>query len=137
VGLVSVELRRQGRKGYVLGLTGLMELITIEELRRRGFGLQTRKAVERLREYGKTRPLGSAVLMIRGGSLRWEHADDVRAVLQSIALDQPGELLFVFPAGEAYARLARELQAGENGREPAPIELPAAHMAVEGSDVTD
>jgi DNA-binding transcriptional MerR regulator len=115
-GLVTAEVRQRGCKGYSVGMIGLLELVTVAELRRHGFTLQEiKRAVRYLHEFlGEHHSLASANLVAVGSDLTWESADGLGEKLQMSVLHHPGQLLLVFPAGVVHRQLVRALEpAGE------------------------
>jgi len=109
-GLIVPEKVGRGRGGIVIGLHGLMEAVTILELRKGGFSLQKiREAVENLRRLStRERPLTCLTLVAMGNELAWKTGDELAGVTIS-ALRQPGQALFVFPVGERHEALIRQL----------------------------
>lgn len=107
-GLVTVEERRRGRSGHGIGLAGLLEAVTVAELREAEFSLQAiREAINLLRketrrgEYGTW---GDLLLVSRGDDLQWMPQDD----LDPISLHKkPRQRVMVFPIGAIYQE-ARE-----------------------------
>lgn len=115
VGLISVEQYGRGRRGHVVGITGLLELLAVVELRHAGFPLQTiRRAVANLHELsGKDRPLAKLTLLVSGRDVAWKDSDDLSDVSIS-ALRQPGQRLMVFPIGEQHSELLLQLENGSD-----------------------
>jgi DNA-binding transcriptional MerR regulator len=109
-GLIIPEKVGRGRGGFVIGLRGLMEAVTILELRKGGFSLQKiREAVENLRRLStRERPLTCLTLVAMGNEFAWKTGDELAEVTIS-ALRQPGQALFVFPVGERHEALIRQL----------------------------
>jgi len=100
--------------GHTIGVSGLMELLAIIELRKAGFSAQSiHRAVENLRTLsGHTRPLAGLTLVVDGGDLAWKDATELSAMPIS-ALHKPGQRLMVFPIGEQHAEMLHQLQADE------------------------
>ncbi len=114
-GLVVPDEYGHGRRGHVIGVNGLMELLTVKELREAGFALQeVRRAVENLRRLtGDARPLVRLTLVAAGRDIAWTDRSDVPSAAAS-ALQRPGQRLMVFPVGEMHARLLIRLEQGED-----------------------
>lgn len=110
-GLVKADLRRRGRGGSIIGLTGLMEVETVMACRRCGISLQSiRKAVEALRELsGQERPLARLTLVITGSDLLWFPDTELKGKRIS-TLQKPGQILLVFPISQRIEELAAELK---------------------------
>jgi len=108
--LVTLDARGKGRKGHVIGLTGLLEVSTIIELRAAGFTTkQIRRAVKNLRELGgPNRPLARLSLLVSGKDLVRKNAADLDGLTIS-ALATPGQRPMVFPMGEIQERLLARL----------------------------
>jgi DNA-binding transcriptional MerR regulator len=109
-GLITPDHFGRGRGGHTIGMSGLMELLAVAELRQAGFSLQAvRQAVENLRYLtGRARPLANLTLVISGNDIVWRDEEDV-AEAQVSALRKPGQRLMVFPVGERHAELMRQL----------------------------
>src|SRR5689334_9431373 len=99
-GLITPEHYGRGRGGHVIGLSGLMELLAIAELRQVGFSLQAvRRAVENLRELsGHAHPLAGLTLLVIGRDIVWKDESEISEMKIS-ALHKPGQRLMVFPIG--------------------------------------
>lgn len=112
--LVTPDEYGHGRHGHVIGVNGLMELLTVKELREANFSLQeVRRAVENLRSLtGERRPLVRLTLVAAGSDIVWMDRSDVPTAAAS-ALQQPGQRLMVFPVGELHAEILRQLSAPE------------------------
>jgi DNA-binding transcriptional MerR regulator len=110
-GLITPERSGRGRGGHTIGLLGLMELLTIIELKSAGFSVQDiLKSVKNLQRLsGAARPLAQLILVVSGKDVLWKNADDLDAVTLS-ALRQPGQRLMVFPVGEKYQSLLDQLR---------------------------
>ena len=109
--LVSAEQYGRGRRGHVVGISGLLELLAVIELRQAGFPLQAiRRAVANLRELtGQDRPLARLTLLVSGKDIVWRDSNELTDVTIS-ALQQPGQRLMVFPIGEQHSELLRQLE---------------------------
>src|SRR4051812_25022401 len=85
-GLVIPERQGRGRGGHSIGIAGLLELTTILELRAAGISMQAiRVAVERLRALsGQDRPLARLTLVVSGGDLQWQDADEISSTMISV-----------------------------------------------------
>jgi DNA-binding transcriptional MerR regulator len=136
-GLIIPEKVGRGRGGFVIGLRGLMEAVTILELRKRGFSLQKiREAVENLRQLsGCERPLTCLTLVAAGNELVWQYVDwknaDEVARLNISALHRPGQALLFLPLGELHEGLLHRLDAAS----VEPPEAEARQPVVAGSSV--
>ncbi len=110
-GLITPIQYGRGRGGHSIGVSGLMELVAIIELRRAGVPLQSiRRAVENLREIsGHARPLARLTMVVDGGDIAWKDADEL-AVMPISALHKPGQRLMIFPVGEQHAEMLHQLQ---------------------------
>lgn len=104
-GLVNPLSTGIGRPGHKIGLDGLLEAITVHELRRSGFSLQAiRKSVDDLRTLtGKARPLAQLSLVVIGDDLVWRQVDEVDAYIS--AHKRPGQRILQFPISEQAERL--------------------------------
>jgi hypothetical protein len=108
--LVSVEQYGRGRGGHTVGVSGLMELLAVEELRRAGFSMPSiRKAMYNLRELsGHERPFARLMLLVVGSDIAWMDADQLADIPIS-ALHQPGQRLMLFPVGQLHRVLVHQL----------------------------
>ena len=111
-GLVTPEHMGRGRGGHLIGVSGLMELLTVIELRNAGLSLRDiRRSVEHLRAMAEEpRPLARLSLVVSGSDIAWRDDSEVSTVAVS-ALRKPGQRLMVFPMGEKHAELAKLLEA--------------------------
>lgn len=114
IGLVVPDQRGRGRAGHVIGVTGLLEILAIAELRNHGFSLQSiRQAVENLRRLtGRPRPLVSLVLVASGGDIVWRDASEIDSMPVS-ALAAPGQRFLMLPLGLQHAEMLKHLAALE------------------------
>lgn len=108
--LVHAEQYGRGRGGHVIGITGLLELLAVVELREAGFPLQAiRRAVENLRSLsGQDRPLARLTLIVSGKDIAWKDSRELSDVTIS-ALRRPGQRLMVFPIGERHTEMLHRL----------------------------
>lgn len=108
-GLIIPHEYGRGRGGHSIGLSGLIELLTIVELRSAGFSLQSiRKAVENLRLIsGEHSPLGHLTLVVVGKDIVWRDRDEL-ANMPVSALYQPGQRVMLFPIGERQAEFLEQ-----------------------------
>ena len=111
LGLITPEHVGRGRGGHVIGLTGLMELLAVIELRQAGFDTRDiRRAVENLRSLsGQTCPLARLTLLIAGNDIAWRDAGEFADTAVS-ALRKPGQRLLILPIGEQHEALIRQLE---------------------------
>jgi DNA-binding transcriptional MerR regulator len=111
-GLVTPEKHGRGRVGHVIGVSGLLELLAVAELRRVGFSLaEIRRAVDNLRQLsGQERPLAHLTLVVSGNDIVWQTDEEI-AALNISALRQPGQRLLFLPVGEQCADLLGRLMA--------------------------
>ena len=113
-GLVIPDKKGRGKRGHTIGLSGLLETLTVRELRDAGFSLQKiRKAVEVLKASERvTRPLATLVVVARGDDIVVEYsdADETEKMLIS-ALHSPGQRLMVFPIGAVYEHAVETMRA--------------------------
>ena len=109
-GLVSLEERRMGRPGYVVGLQGIMELLTVAKLREIGFdNKKIKRVVANLRTWsGEAHPLAALTLVVRGQDIAWRPTAEI-SHMEVSALQQPGQMLLVFPFGELHEGLVQQL----------------------------
>lgn len=117
-GLITPEQYGRGRGGHTIGVSGLMELAAIIELRKAGFSLQSiRRAVENLRGLsGHIRPLAGLTLVVAGGDIVWKDADEL-SMMPISALHKPGQRLMIFPIGERQAEMLHRLEEARTGGE--------------------
>lgn len=110
-GLVEPSRRGRGRRGHDLGITGLLELIAVRELRAAGIPLRAiRRAVEHLREItGHSRPLTQLVLLVVGNDVVVRDMGDDGTWVS--ALRHPTQRMMVFPIGDEHRRLVADLPA--------------------------
>lgn len=113
-GLVTPDVRRAGRGGYEIGLLGLMELLTVSELRQVGFSTrQIKKAVEYLRaRTGAQRPLASLRLVVAGRDIQWLSKEETDEEVVS-ALQSPGQHVMIFQLGDLHEQLRQQLEGEE------------------------
>lgn len=113
--LVCVEQYGRGRGGHVIGITGLLELLAVVELRQAGFPLQSiRRAVDNLRGLsGYDRPLSRLTLVVNGKDIAWKDSNELTDITIS-ALRQPGQRLMVFPIGENHSELLYQLRRADS-----------------------
>jgi DNA-binding transcriptional MerR regulator len=112
--LVNPEQRGRGRRGHVIGVNGLLELLAVIELRQVGFSLQEiRRAVENMRTLsGQTRPLAQVTVVVTGKDITWQDSEEISMTAVS-SLRKPGQTLMIFPIGEKHAKLLHELEEGQ------------------------
>ena len=109
-GLVTPDVLRRGRGGHEIGGAGLLELLTVLELRNAGISVQAiRRAVENLHHLtGHDRPLARLTLIVQGDDIIWKHTQEIEETPIS-ALHHPGQRLMIFPVGERHQTLLDEL----------------------------
>ncbi len=114
-GLITPHQYGRGRGGHRIGMSGLLELLTIIELREAGFSLQSiRKAVENLRLIsGENRPLARLTLLVIGKDIVWKDGDELDNTLIS-TLHKLGQRVMLFPIGEKREEFLDQLR--ENSR---------------------
>jgi DNA-binding transcriptional MerR regulator len=114
-GLVTPEQYGRGRGGHIIGVSGLLELLAVVELRQAGVPMQAiRRAVENLRQLsGHERPLARLTLIVSGKDIVWKDALELSGVTIS-ALHKPGQRLMVFPVGEIHTEMLLQLQTNES-----------------------
>jgi hypothetical protein len=97
-----------------LGITGLLELIAVRDLRDAGIPTRAiRRAVKHLREAtGHRHPLSQLILLVVGDDIVVRSADDEESWVS--ALRHPTQRVMVFPIGDEHRKLVAEL--------PAPVE---------------
>ncbi|HEX8237383.1 MAG TPA: MerR family transcriptional regulator [Abditibacteriaceae bacterium] len=105
-GLVTPDVLRRGRAGHEIGVSALLELLAVVELKGAGLSVQAiRRAVENLRQLtGHKRPLVHLTLVVQGEDIVWRHSEEVE-VAQISALHHPGQRLMIFPIGEQHQSL--------------------------------
>lgn len=110
-GLVTPEHYGRGRGGHIIGISGLLELLAVLELRNTGFSMQAiRRAVDNLRQLsGHDRPLMNLTLVVSGNDIVWKDSRDLSEIPISL-LQVPGQRLMVFPIGEQHAAMLKNLQ---------------------------
>lgn len=115
-GLITPVQYGRGRRGHTIGVSGLMELLAIIELRNAGFSVHSiRRAVDNLRNLsGHIRPLAGLTLVVDGSDIAWKDADELSAMPIS-ALHKPGQRLMIFPIGERHAEMLHQLHADALG----------------------
>lgn len=123
-GLVTPDVLRRGRAGHEIGASGLLELLTVVELRNAGISMQAiRRAVDNLHQItGKKRPLARLTLVVQGDDIVWKQTEEIEEARIS-ALHHPGQRLMIFPVGERHQNLLLALappildpQSSENKR---------------------
>ena len=109
-GLVTPEQYGRGRGGHTIGVSGLLELLAVIELRQAGVPMQAiRRTVENLRQLsGRDRPLARLTLVVSGRDIVWKDALELSGVTVS-ALHTPGQRLMVFPVGELHTEMLLQL----------------------------
>ena|SRR5579871_5085640 len=114
-GLVTPEQYGRGRGGHVIGISGLLELLAVMELREAGIPMRAiRRAVENLRQLsGHERPLVRLTLVVSGRDIVWRDALELSGVTIS-ALHKPGQRLMVFPVGERHAEMLHQLRSHDS-----------------------
>ena len=105
-GLVTPDVLRRGRAGHEIGVSALLELLAVLELKNAGVSMQAiRRAVENLRQLtGHERPLVHLTLVVQGDDIIWRHSDEIE-IAQISALHHPGQRLMIFPIGERHQSL--------------------------------
>ena len=105
-GLITPDVMRWGRAGHEIGVSALLELLAVIELRNAGLSMQAiRRAVENLRQLtGRKRPLTHFTLVVQGNDIIWRHSEDVEEAPIS-ALHSPGQRLMIFPIGVQHQSL--------------------------------
>lgn len=106
--LVTPDERRKGRAGHAIGLDGLLEAVTVLELRNCGFSMhKIREAIEKLRRMSKEdRPLARLLVVVIGNDIVWQIPD---SDVQVSALRQPNQRLLILPVGEQYENVKQHL----------------------------
>jgi DNA-binding transcriptional MerR regulator len=109
-GLITPRRYGRGRGGHQIGMSGLLELLTIIELREAGFSLQSiRKAVENLRLIsGENRPLARLTLLVIGKDIVWKDGNELDNMPIS-TLHKLGQRVMVFPIGEKREEFLEQL----------------------------
>src|SRR5438132_4482008 len=81
-GLVTPEQYGRGRGGHVIGVSGLLELLAVVEMRQAGIPMQAiRRTVENLRQLsGHERPLIGLTLVVSGKDIVWKDALELSGV---------------------------------------------------------
>jgi DNA-binding transcriptional MerR regulator len=117
-GLVTPEGWRAGRPGYIVGLTGMMELITAAQMREEGLSTgRIKLAVDRLRQItGSRHPLANLKLIVLGNDVLWELPEQAEKIVIS-ALHSPGQRVMVFQIGDDYQNLLQALEAGQRAEQ--------------------
>jgi DNA-binding transcriptional MerR regulator len=110
-GLITPDRFGRGRGGHSIGVSGLLELVTIIELKSAGFSMQAiRRAVENLRALsGTTRPLADLTLLVYGRDLVWKDAKELADTPIS-ALQKPGQRLMLLPIGQQHQAMLQRLE---------------------------
>lgn len=121
-GLVEPEERGRGRRGHNIGVSGLLELVAVSQLREAGIPVPSiRQVIENLRSLtGHERPLATVLLVVVGNDVIVE--DVIDPSLLTSVLQRPTQRVMVFPIGEQHAQLLDELRETER-----PAEVPAPH----------
>ena len=114
------------RRRYSFG--DVVRLRLAGKLRAAGFGLaQVRRVVETLRRLDPARPgLVGARLIVSGGRVLWASSDS-----ELVDLLHGGQLMLVFPVGEAVADVARAVESLSNESDGGLVE--AASVRRHGS----
>jgi len=114
-GLVTPDAYGRGRGGHAIGMSGLLEMVAIVEMRNAGLPTQSIwRVVEALRELSvHARPLAGLTLVIIGNDAVWKDATELYAMPIS-ALHRPGQRLSILPIGEQHAALLHQLLLEEN-----------------------
>jgi len=109
-GLITPSQYGRGRGGHKIGVLGLIELLTIIELRASGVSLRDiRRAVENLRQIsGERRPLASLTLVVVDDDILWIDGEELNSLPVS-ALRKPGQRVLIFPIGEKHTLLIQKL----------------------------
>lgn len=117
-GLVRPDEFGRGRRGHSIGVSGLLELVAVRDLRAAGASIALiRRAVENLRAVtGIDRPLAPLRLVVLGEDVTVLDEDD----LPVSVLKRPTQRVMVFPIGEEHAQILDDLNGRLNGREPSP-----------------
>ena len=104
--------KRQGRKGYTIGIQGLLEFVVVQNLVSVGFKFPAiREAFQNLRKLsGQERPFSKLNVVVSGKDILWKDTDDLSEVS---ALRQPGQALMIFPVSEQHEQLLQKLLSGE------------------------
>lgn len=113
-GLIAPAQLGRGRGGHKIGLMGLIELLTIIELRAAGLAIKDiRKAVENLRRIsGETRPLAKLTLVVFDNDVLWIDSDKLDEMPVS-ALRQPSQRAMIFPIGEKHNFFIQQLSGSD------------------------
>lgn len=129
--LVTPDVLRRGRAGHEIGVSALLELLTVVEMRNAGISIGAiRRAVENLRRItGHERPLAHLTLVVQGDDIVWRHSEEVEEA-QISALHHPGQRLMIFPLGERHHSLVTELSC-RSLEKPKTVEKPKAILTRE------
>jgi DNA-binding transcriptional MerR regulator len=128
-GLVTPEQLGRGRAGHTIGVPGLLELLSVMELREAGFSLQAvRRTVDNLRALsGQPRPLARLTLVVLGQDIVWRDSEELSEMPIS-AFHRPGQRMMILPVGEKHTELLQRLHSEDTGissDDPQPVEAPS------------
>ena len=114
-GLVEPLRRGRGRQGHDLGITGLLELIAVRDLRDAGLSTQSiRRVVGQLRDLGEhAHPLAHLVLLVVGDDVLIRDRSDEGAWS---VLRHPTQRVMLFPIGDEHRQLVDALPDLASGR---------------------
>lgn len=112
-GLVTPESYGRGRGGHMIGVSGLLEVLAIIELRNAGVSKRAiHQAVENLHLLsGKGRPLAQLTLVVDGKDVTWRDAEELSSATVSV-LRKPGQRLMILPIGEIHSEFVQQLSNG-------------------------
>lgn len=115
--LVRPDEFGRGRRGHSIGVTGLLEIIAVRDLRDVGMSTSLiRRAVENLRAItGLDRPLAPLRLVVLGDDVTVLDQDDLPVSI----LRHPTQRVMVFPIGEEHAKVLNGLNEGARSSEEA------------------
>lgn len=110
-GLITAQQYGRGRKGHSIGMIGLLELITVNELRSAGFSMQKiRRVVQMLHEFtGEEHPFARLTILAVDDDIIWKDSDDIATTPVSM-IGNPAQRVMLFPVGERHSVLAELLR---------------------------